>query len=150
LLILGIPAAFINVLAICNMIDTLKTKFNVDEHSAHDMSSALFNLSLMFGECIGPAFGGYITEYSSFSASCVGAGFINLIYVFIFVYINYVAFMKEINEKIMNKTKTNVLLDLKNMDDDFSYNKSNNKSNNKNNKELDIIFNDSVNNKIKK
>jgi hypothetical protein len=146
LLILGIPAAFINVLAICNMIDTLKTKFNVDEHSAHDMSSALFNLSLMFGEFIGPAFGGYVTEYSSFSASCVSAGFINLIYVFIFVYINYVTFMKEFNEKIMNNKKIDVLLDLKNMNDDFSY--KNNK--NMNSKELDIIFNDSVINKINK
>lgn len=90
LLILGIPNALINVTGICDLIDMLKSsKFNYDENTANDMASAIYNLGLNFGEAIGPAFGGFVTEKFDFQTSCIYTSLLNLIYCVFFFVINY-------------------------------------------------------------
>ena len=86
---MGIPGATINVPAICDMIETLKTKKNYDEETANNMASAIYKLGLNFGEVIGPIIGGYITNKRNFSTSCVYVSMINFMYCVIFGAYNY-------------------------------------------------------------
>lgn len=98
LLILGIPSATIIIPAICDMIDNLKTKNNLNENVANDTASAIFNLALNFGEAIGPVFGGYVTEKQSFQASCVYTSLIALAYAIFFFFVNYDTILIELEE----------------------------------------------------
>jgi MFS family permease len=90
LLILGIPSALVNVSAICDLIDLLKTnRLKLDENSANDMAAAIYNLGLNFGEAVGPIFGGYVTEKINFETSCAYTSVLNLIYGIFFLSMNY-------------------------------------------------------------
>lgn len=90
LVILGIPAALINVSSICDLIEFFKTsKLKMDDATANDISSAIYNLGLNFGEAVGPIFGGYVTEKIDFETSCVYTSLLNLFYCVFFFMINY-------------------------------------------------------------
>jgi fucose permease len=87
LLLLGIPAALINVSAMCDLVDHLALKkINTDENTINDVSAAIYITAINFGETLGPIFGGYVTERSSFENSCMLTSLINVI-VFLFFYI---------------------------------------------------------------
>jgi MFS family permease len=99
LLLLGIPSAFINVPGICDLIDILKSENpNSDENVANDMASAIYNLGLNFGEAIGPAFGGYITEKFDFQTSCIYTSLFNLSLAIFFFAINYNIILTQLEE----------------------------------------------------
>lgn len=90
LVILGIPEALISVSAICDLNQFFKTcKMKLDDATANDISSAIYNFALNFGEALGPTFGGYVTENYDFETSCVYTSLLNLIYCVIFFMINY-------------------------------------------------------------
>lgn len=89
LVVLGIPGALISLSAICEIINILKTnKMKLDENSANDMASAIYNLSLNLGEALGPTFGGFITEKTNFETSCGYTSIFNLAYLIFFCYIS--------------------------------------------------------------
>jgi len=99
LLILGIPAATINVPAICDLIETLKNgKLKLDDNSANDMASAIYNLGLNFGESLGPTFGGYVAKKSDFQTSCIYVSLINLSYCIFFFMINYGLIQRQLED----------------------------------------------------
>lgn len=99
LILLGCPSAFINVSSICDLIDLLKnSNLNLDENSANDMASAIYNLGLNFGEAIGPAFGGYITEKFNFQTSCIYTSLFNLSFGIFFFVINYKTILTQLEE----------------------------------------------------
>lgn len=99
LTMLGVSGAAINVPAICDLIETLKaSSMRMDHNQANDMASAIYNLGLNFGEAIGPAFGGYVTEKRDFQTSCVYTSLIVLAYCIFFTMINYQIIMKQLED----------------------------------------------------
>lgn len=98
LIIQGVGGAAINVPAICDLIEILKTKMKYDDAAANDMASAIYNLGLNFGEAIGPTFGGYVTEKADFQTSCIYVSFIMLGYFIFFGSINYNTILKQLEE----------------------------------------------------
>lgn len=98
LVILGIPEALINVNSICDLNEYFKnSKLKIDEASANDLSSSIYNLGLNFGEAVGPIFGGYITEKYDFETSCVYTSLINLFYCGVFFLFNYKIILNHFN-----------------------------------------------------
>jgi hypothetical protein len=49
----------------------------------------LYNLSINFGEAIGPSMGGILTNFYSFEISCIATSSLNIFYALIFFLINY-------------------------------------------------------------
>jgi MFS family permease len=90
LVLLGIPGALINIPALCDIIETLKLRYKyIDDASANDIASAIFNLSINMGEAIGPTLGGLITEFQDFGTSCVCISFIALGYCIFLYLVNF-------------------------------------------------------------
>jgi hypothetical protein len=112
---MGVPGAAINVPAICDMIETLKTKKNYDEDNANNMASAIFNFGVNFGEAIGPTLGGYITNKRDFGTSCVYVSILNLMYCILLGGYNY----KSIIEYVVSNDKEITPGDYRNMSKDF-------------------------------
>jgi hypothetical protein len=106
----GIPGATINVPAICEMIDTLKEKMNIDDETSNNMASALFNLAVNLGEAIGPVYGGYIAGVRSFETSCITTSFILFLYCIIFGGYHY----KGIKEYLENPPQEGEILENQN------------------------------------
>jgi hypothetical protein len=115
LMILGIPCAFINVPAICDMIDTLKSKKGYDEESANNLASALYNLAINLGESIGPTLGGYISNKRDFVTSCIYVSFLNLTYSILFCGYNF----KSIIEYVLYNDKEIIPVDIVDLGGDF-------------------------------
>jgi len=113
LFILGVPGAFINSPAICDLIVVLKRKTLHEDAHINDMASAIYNLGLNFGEAIGPIFGGYLTENYSFPKSAECTSTIAICYTIFFFLIN----IKEIQNNLMkfniNDDKIEPMLDTK-------------------------------------
>ena len=58
---------------------------NIDDFTANDIASALYNLGLNIGDFSGPIFGGFISDTFGFQYSCIFTSFLNLI-LFIFYF----------------------------------------------------------------
>jgi MFS family permease len=87
LFVLGIPGALINSPAICDLILILKDKTKLEEAQVNDIASAIYNLALNFGEALGPAYGGYVTQNKNFETSAVYTSIISLFYsIFFFAF----------------------------------------------------------------
>jgi hypothetical protein len=80
----GYSGATINVPAICEMIDVLKEKMGMEDETANNMASAMYNFGINTGEAFGPVFGGYVAGISSFNTSCVATSGILLVYSLMF------------------------------------------------------------------
>lgn len=98
MLLLGVTGAAINVPAIVDLMDFFKTRMKLDEAQANDMASAVYNLAINFGEAIGPIFGGYVTNVSSFTTSCVCTGVLILGYTIFFGTTYYNLILEQIEE----------------------------------------------------
>jgi MFS family permease len=70
-LILGIPTAFITIPGLCDSMETLTKTGEYDESTVNSLSSTIFIMMAMLGECVGPTLGGYVTQVSDFSGSCL-------------------------------------------------------------------------------
>jgi MFS-type transporter involved in bile tolerance (Atg22 family) len=81
----------------CELMDTFKSR--MDEDNANNMSFIVFNMSLMVGEAIGPAFGGYVTQEFDFTRSCVYASMINFAYAAIYFIYTYSEIFRDFKTK---------------------------------------------------
>lgn len=88
LIVLGFGGACITIPAIVDLMDTMKTSLKIEEDTANDLSSAVYNLGINLGEAIGPAFGGTISNLYDFNHACGYTSLISLIFVTIFTFMN--------------------------------------------------------------
>jgi hypothetical protein len=109
LFISGISNAAVNVPSICDIIKSLKEKHeDIDDDKCNDVASTVWNLAVYSGESIGPTLGGYLTNASEFTNSCIWVSSLNLIFA-IFYFLNT---KKEIFEDIFgDKTDKHDSLD---------------------------------------
>lgn len=81
LFISGISNAAVNVPSICDIIKSLKENHDdIDDDKCNDIASTVWNLAVYSGESIGPILGGYLTNASEFSTSCMWVSSLNLIF----------------------------------------------------------------------
>ena len=95
--LLGFSGAFTCIVVMIQYANIAKTiDISLDDSSANDIASAVFNLGINCGDFIGPIFGGFISTNFGFKYSNV---FMSLIAFIIFIY--YFLYYKEnINEVI--------------------------------------------------
>ena len=67
---LGIAGALVSIPAVIDIIETMKNELHIEEHTAQDYSSAIFNLGYFIGETIGPLLGGTLTDKYGFENAC--------------------------------------------------------------------------------
>jgi MFS family permease len=67
---LGIAGALVSIPAVIDIIETMKHELHIEEHTAQDYSSAIFNLGYFIGETIGPLLGGTFTDKYGFENAC--------------------------------------------------------------------------------
>lgn len=81
LFISGISNAAVNVPSICDIIRSLKDKYeDMEEDKCNDIASTVWNLAVYSGESIGPTLGGYLTNKSEFTNCCIWMSSLNLVY----------------------------------------------------------------------
>ena len=91
--------ACITIPGIVDLMDIMKNKLHVDENSANDMASGMYNLAVNLGEAIGPILGGYFTNKNGFESACYSISTINLVFARCFFFYNW-PYLKEEYKKI--------------------------------------------------
>lgn len=85
LALLGASGATINVPCLMELGRILKENDStLDEFTANDISSAMYNFGVNIGDFTGPVFGGAISEKYGFKYSCLYMSFIGIAYAVIF------------------------------------------------------------------
>ena len=111
LALLGISGAFTCV-AVIIIYGKIAKKINseLNENSINDISSAVFNLGINFGDFLGPVYGGFISTKYDFSYSNIYMSFIalcNFILFFIYYYQDIIFVFKDIFYNGFNKERFN-------------------------------------------
>ena len=84
--LIGASGAPINVPVIMLLGNFIKIIDNsIDDFTANDIASALYNLGINIGDFSGPIFGGFISDRFGFQYSCIFTSFLNLV-LFIFYF----------------------------------------------------------------
>jgi predicted MFS family arabinose efflux permease len=108
-LLLGIPSACIYVPCLCELSEAFKKKMDAD--TANTMSLAVFNMSLMLGEAIGPAFGGYVTQGADFTMSCVYASLVCFFYAMVYFMYTYSEIYDYFRVKVSDTLRSQFFID---------------------------------------
>jgi hypothetical protein len=120
LLILGIPGALINIPVICDLRETIKSKNQkLEQSTANDIASAVYNMGINFGESIAPIFGGYVTEKQSFSLAAIYTSIISLFFCIYFTDYN----IHVIRQDIKHEQEQNINIRESLTRDDYNLNK---------------------------
>ena len=83
--LLGASGATINVPCLMELGRILKKNDStLDDYSANDISSAMYNFGVNIGDFLGPVFGGAVSEKYGFKYSCLYMSLISLFYTVLF------------------------------------------------------------------
>lgn len=83
--LLGASGATINVPCLMELGRILKKNDStLDDYSANDISSAMYNFGVNIGDFVGPVFGGAVSEKYGFKYSCLYMSLISLFYTVLF------------------------------------------------------------------
>ena len=95
----GVPIGVLSLMLLSDFIRIANP--NIDEFSAYDISSAMYNFSFNIGDFLSPILGGFISTRFGFYYSCLFMAIMIFIYSILF----YKYFYKEILEGIKNDKK---------------------------------------------
>lgn len=152
LFLLGIPEAFINILGILDLLDTLKFDKKIDNLRASDYTSAIYNIALYLGESLGPIIGGLISYYEGFELCCISIGVLNIIFAILFtIFIKNLLSHEEVKCYPLMKSKSDLVEEhqqlsfIKLSDDNMSLDRYYNNSDSISNFNYILIENESAN-----
>ena len=95
IIILGYAGYFVYV----NYIKDSIPKIKIEEETANDLWSALYNFGVNLGDASGPLIGGFITEKKGFETACFYMSVANFSWFFVFI----ISSLKTIKEEIKCK-----------------------------------------------
>lgn len=96
---MGMSEALGTIPSVENFVNILRGEtLNIEEETANDLSSALYNFGVNLGDASGPLIGGFITEKKGFETACFYMSVANFSWFFVFI----ISSLKTIKEEIKN------------------------------------------------
>jgi MFS family permease len=122
--LIGASGAPINVPVIMLLGHFIKINDNsIDEFTANDIASALYNLGINIGDFGGPIVGGFISDQFGFQFSCIFTSFLNLVLFIIYFGIYFNVILREIGVSNDDNNKK-LIFDEEDINKEFNKNSS--------------------------
>ena len=96
---LGMAEALSTIPSVEDFMNTLRDDLKIEETTANDLSSAIYNFGVNLGDSIGPVIGGYLTENNGFDRACFFISVINILWFFVFTLSSLKIIKKQISKK---------------------------------------------------